>query len=270
MVSESAESGRLLELFDEQLRGTIADRLLPGERVEREGPVLCLYGGEGGGFVDYKDLSGLEGAGLDELITRCVAAFAARRERFEWKLFGHDRPADLGERLVAAGLVAEARETVMIASTASIAEERGLPEGVLLRDVTSRTDLDKIAAFEETVWDDGDDRGWLAWGLEAELASNPDALSIFVAEARGIIVCAAWVRFWSGTDFASLWGGSTLPAWRRRGIYRAMVAHRARLAAARGFRFLQVDASDHSRPILERLGFSPVTTTTPYVWTPPL
>jgi hypothetical protein len=29
-----------------------------------------------------------------------------------------------------------------------------------------------------------------------------------------------------------------------------------------------VDASDDSRPILERLGFVAVTTTTPYVWSP--
>ena len=28
-------------------------------------------------------------------------------------------------------------------------------------------------------------------------------------------------------------------------------------------------ASDNSRPILERLGFTAVTTTTPYVWSPP-
>ena len=83
------------------------------------------------------------------------------------------------------------------------------------------------------------------------------------------MVCAAWVRFASGTGFATLWGGSTLPAWRGRGIYRALVAQRANLAAARGFRYLQVDASDASRPILERLGFVPVTTTTPFIWMPP-
>jgi 3-oxoadipate enol-lactonase len=34
-------------------------------------------------------------------------------------------------------------------------------------------------------------------------------------------------------------------------------------------RYIEVDASDDSRPILERLGFVTVTTTTPYVWPPP-
>ena len=90
-----------------------------------------------------------------------------------------------------------------------------------------------------------------------------------VAEAGRTVACAAWIRFEQDTEFATLWGGATLPQWRRRGIYRASVAHRARLAAERGFRYLQTDASDDSRPILERLGFTAVTTTTPYVWSPP-
>jgi hypothetical protein len=47
------------------------------------------------------------------------------------------------------------------------------------------------------------------------------------------------------------------------------VAYRANLAAERGFRYLETDASDDSRPILERLGFTAVTTTTPWVWSPP-
>ena len=49
----------------------------------------------------------------------------------------------------------------------------------------------------------------------------------------------------------------------------AVIAHRANLAAARGLRYLQVDTSDDSRPILQRLGFVAVTTTTPYIWSPP-
>ena len=68
----------------------------------------------------------------------------------------------------------------------------------------------------------------------------------------------------AGTDFASLWGGGTLPEWRGRGIFRALVARRAALAAARGYRCLQVDALPTSEPILARLGFVRLATTTPY------
>ena len=76
------------------------------------------------------------------------------------------------------------------------------------------------------------------------------------------------MRFVDGTPFATLWGGATLEPWRGRGIYRALVRHRANLAASRGFRYLQVDASDDSRPILERLGFVAVTSTIPFTWSP--
>ncbi len=104
--------------------------------------------------------------------------------------------------------------------------------------------------------------------LEAERRADPGSLAIFVAEADGGVVSAGWVRFPAGTEFATLWGGATLSAWRGRGIYRALVARRARLAASRGCRYLEVDASADSRPILERLGFVAVTTTTPFVWSP--
>ena len=200
-------------------------------------------------------------------MARQVRVFAKRGEPFEWKLHAHDRPADLAERLRAAGFVPEATETVVIAQVAEVAAEPRLPEGVRLREVSDRADLDRIATMEEAIW--GDDRRWLADSLAAERAVDPDALTIVVAEAADTVVCAAWVRFARGTEFATLWGGGTLPEWRCRGIYRAVVAYRASLAAQRGFRYLQVDASDDSRPILERLGFVAVTTTTPYVWRPP-
>ena len=252
-----------LAAFDEQVRGSFADVLTEGEQIERIGPLVCVLGAAAGGFVGYRDLAGIEGAELDALITRCIALYADRGERFEWKLYGHDRPPDLARRLEAAGFVAEQRETVEIALAASIAGDPDLPEGVALRQATERADFDRIARFEATI--SGGDHGWLAEMLEGELTFDPGSITIAVVESGGEIVCAGWVRFALGTEFASLWGGSTLPAWRRRGIYRAVVAYRASLAATRGFRYLQVDASDESRPILERLGFVPVTTTTPYI-----
>jgi len=257
----------LLAAYDAQLRARIPDRLPPGEQAEQDGPVLRFTGHPAGGWVLYRDLAGLDGADLDELIARQVRVFAERGERFEWKLHGHDRPADLPDRLRAAGLAPEDQETVVIAPVSVVAAPPSLPDGVSLREVTERRDLERIARMEEEVW--RLEHSWLADMIEGERTADPDAISVVVAEAGEDVVCAAWIRFESGTDFATLWGGATLPAWRGHGIYRATVAYRANLAAARGFRYLEVDASDDSRPILERLGFVPVTTTTPFVWTPP-
>jgi GNAT superfamily N-acetyltransferase len=260
---------KLLAAYDAQVRDRVPELLPRGVTVERDGPLLRFLGLAGRGFVVYRDLGGLEGAELDELIARQVEVFGGRRERFEWKLHGHDLPKDLSRRLRAAGLVAEQRETIVIAPVADISVgEVRLPVGVSLREVTSRSDFERIAALEQAVWGDEDQQGWLVEMLESERSVDPDALTIVVAEAGRTVACAAWIRFEQDTEFATLWGGATLPEWRRRGIYRATVAYRARLAAERGFRYLATDASDDSRPILERLGFAAVTTTTPYVWSP--
>ena len=60
-------------------------------------------------------------------------------------------------------------------------------------------------------------------------------------------------------------GGGTLdlaPPWDSTGRP-SRTASASGIAAERGFRYLEVDASDDSRPILERLGFTTATTTTP-------
>jgi GNAT superfamily N-acetyltransferase len=259
----------LLAAYDAQLRGRIPDPPPPGAEVyERDGPVVRIAGWPGGGFVGYRDLGGVTGAELDALIARQVAFFRERAERFEWKTHSHDAPADLTERLRAAGFEPEETETVVIGRLAEIAAEPVLPDCVAIREVTERADLDRIARMEEGVSEGGGELTWIADMLGSERTARPDALSIFVAEAGDAVVSAAWVRFERGTSFATFWGGGTLPEWRRRGIYRALVAHRARLALARGFELVEVDASDDSRPILERLGFVPVTTTTPWIWSP--
>ncbi|WP_018351384.1 GNAT family N-acetyltransferase [Longispora albida] len=253
----------LLTAFDAATRGHRPTGMPEGVVVTDDGPVHRVAGAPWGGMVLYRDLGGLEGAGLDALIARQRDYFAGRGEHFEWKTYAHDAPADLPERLLAAGFEAQEPEAVVIGYVEPLVTPVVLPEGVTLREVTERADLEKIGELEAAVW--GGDWSGLVSGLEAEL---PDGkLVIVVAEAEGQVVSAGWVRL-TPKPFASLWGGSTLAGWRRKGIYRALVAYRAKLASDGGFEYLQVDASPDSRPILERLGMSVVTTTTPYIWKP--
>ena len=259
------DPSELLELYDAQLRAHVAERLPPGVSIERDGPITRTVGFGSSGWVEYRDLGDLDEAELDRLIARQTARFAERNEPFEWKFHSHDRPPFLEERLRVAGFEAEDLETVVIAEVAALPEVPA-PAGADVRQVNERADFERIAELERAVW--GHDDDWYADAFEQELAGDPDGLAIFVAEAGDRVVSAGWVRFPSCTEFATLWGGSTLPEWRGRGIYRALVHRRAALALERGRRYLEVDASDESRPILERLGFRPVTQTRPYVWRP--
>ncbi len=84
----------LREAYDSQLRAWLPDRLPAGMIVERDGPLVRVTG-DGSGFLSYRSLDGLYGPELDALIARQRDFFAARGEEVEWKLHGHDLPADL-------------------------------------------------------------------------------------------------------------------------------------------------------------------------------
>ncbi|MCB5182911.1 GNAT family N-acetyltransferase [Streptomyces antimicrobicus] len=254
------------DLYDaEERRGAVTDR--PGAVVERAGAVVRQCAPDGGwNAVVWSDL---REDTADAEIAAQVAYFAgAGVPRFEWKLYGHDRPADLGERLGAAGFVAEPAETLMVARTAEVgAEPPALPDGVRIEEVTDAAGVDLMMEAHRLAFDE--DHPGLREQLLGRLEAAPQTLMALVALADGRPVSAARMEIRPGGSFAGLWGGGTAPAWRGKGIYRALVAHRAAEAARRGIPYLQVDASPDSRPILHRLGFHALTTTTPYIWTNP-
>jgi GNAT superfamily N-acetyltransferase len=258
-----ASTNEILAAYDSQLRRLVPSVPPAGHQFHLDGPLLRVTG-QRRGFVETVQDLGMEGAAVDRLIREQRDYFAARGESMEWKTRSHDLPADLPARLMAAGFLPEDRETVLVSETAAITADPVLPQGVQLRQVHERQDLARIAAMKSEAW--GADYSWVGEDLRSRLASDPENLKVFAAEAAEELVSAAWVEFNQGTDFAGLWGGSTLAPWRGQGIYKALVAARAQAAAARGVKYLQVDASVDSEPILRRLGFREITTTTPYVW----
>lgn len=257
------DAAALLSAFDDQARPaewTIPD---PDAVVHRDGPVFRVSWPRRRGFVGGPPGLGVTGAELDGLIARQRDFFAARNQSVEWKTWGHDTPADLPERLIAAGFESEGRETVLI----GLAEEMTAPvrlDGIVVREAEEEADIHRLAATATEVF--GRNHDWLVEHL-VEKKDDPNVVAV-VAEAGGRVVSSSRLEIVAGTEFGGLWGGGTLAGWRGRGIYRALVAYRARLAVARGVKYLQVDASEDSRPILERLGFVTVTTTTGYAWNP--
>jgi hypothetical protein len=262
-----------LRAYDEQVRrSTVPPQ--PGWHVELAsgGAVLRIVSPPGLDWGCMVNCSDLDESSADRVIAEQVDFFRGLGRKFEWKWYGYDQPGDLRMRLEKAGFTAEDDESLIVGEVDEVVElcaGATVADGVTLRHVRPDhldADLAGIVALNQTVW--GEDLSHLVAELREELEHSPDDLRIHVAEVDGEIVCAAWVRFHTGTEFASMWGGSTLPQWRRKGIYRALVGRRAVQARDRGFRYLQVDASSESRPILERLGLTVLSGTTPYMWTP--
>jgi GNAT superfamily N-acetyltransferase len=178
----------------------------------------------------------------DGVVEPLVARMRELPGHVEWKYYSHDGP-ELRERLVAAGLEPDDEETVVVADAASIPLP---PEDVEVRIV------------DEEFVD-------LAASVFGDRFDLPEKAVAVVAVVDGQPVSGGRVDFEEGVEFAGLFGGITLPEYRGRGLYRATVAKRAELARERGYRWLYSDALPTSRPILERLGFVAITTTTPFL-----
>jgi GNAT superfamily N-acetyltransferase len=248
--------------FDAQIRRK-AEPDEPGAVVEADGGVLRWVAP--GSQTSCVIWSALTAETADKAIAAQRAYFAARGTAVEWKYYDYDQPADLPARLLAAGFEPDEEEVMLVAETASISTTITLPAGVRLVPVTDEAGVAAMMAVRDLAFPEspGDELGER---LLTQLHEAPEAVEMVVAMAGDEPVSAARIEFVSGTDFAGLWGGGTVPAWRGQGIFRALVAYRAGQAAERGYRYLQVDALPTSRPILQRLGFEAVARTTPYVF----
>jgi GNAT superfamily N-acetyltransferase len=259
------DTKKVLADYDAQVRrSTRAD--LAGSAVEDLGNVVrwLAPAGQGLSCITWSDL---DQGSADAAIAAQRAYFAARGDGVEWKLYDYDQPADLADRLVAAGFVPDDEELMLVAETAAIQADVVLPGGVRLEPVTDEAGVHALMSVHRHE-PGSEEMSWLTDTLLETLGDPRQLTEMVVAMAGEEPVSSARIEFVPGTDFAGLWGGSTVPQWRGKGIFRALVAYRADRAAARGYKYLQVDASQMSRPILKRLGFTPVASTTPYVWRP--
>ena len=259
------ERARRLTAYDTQLRGRPdAPSALT---IDRLGPLwLTTYAG-GRVLITYRDLGGADEAGVRRLVTDALAQCRADPAvvHVDWKARGHDAAPGLHDALVAHGFEPDEVEAIMIGEAAALAVDVPLPEGVTLRRIRDEGDVRAFSELQAEVFDIPVEP--MLRALMGRLAVDP-LMELWVAEvaegAGARMVSGGRLEPVAGTEFAGLWGGATLEAWRGRGIYRALTAERARSALRGGFTLMNSDSSDDSRPILERSGFLQVSTTTQY------
>ena len=130
--------------------------------------------------------------------------------------------------------------------------------------ITDPEKLSDVLTVQQQVWDE--DFSWLGEYLGSTLSGYPEQMSVSVAYVNEQPASAAWTYFPRHSQFASLWGGSTISGFRGQGLYTALLAVRAQEAKARQARYLTVDASAMSRPILEKFGFEMIAYSYPCKW----
>lgn len=126
------ETQDILDLYDRQVRAR--PRALPRLTLEQIDGTLLLTGLFN--FVCHWDFA-------DEDAATVVARLAARSwggpGALTWDIYGHDRPAGLGDRLAAAGFVQEHVSTLMLMDLEVAA--LAMPPGIEVRRVTDQAGL---------------------------------------------------------------------------------------------------------------------------------
>src|SRR5256885_14650300 len=122
-------------------------------RVERDGAVVrVLEAGDGWAGVTWSDL---DEAGADATIAAQIERFAAVGRPWEWKHYSYDRPADLPERLRAAGFTPEEPEALLVAEIADLALDVPPPPGITLQPVVDRAGVDRLVPLHDPVFGGG-------------------------------------------------------------------------------------------------------------------
>lgn len=254
-----------LSYYDAQLR---TDAETPSAvKVQRLGPLRLINFTGGQGFITYRHISPTSGVNLAALVGEALAYYRAQPEinDVEWKSRGHDHAPGLHEQLLAHGFALDASESIMIGRAADLSAETPLPAGVTLRRIFCEDDVRAMTAMQDLTFGEAVSPRH-AEAILRRLATA-DGMQLWVAEdSTGTILSAGRLEPVPGTDFAGIWGGATVAAYRGQGIYRALTAARARAALELGKTLIHSDSTEYSRPILERYGLLKVSTTTPYRW----
>lgn len=192
-------------------------------------------------------------ANVEERIDEVVEFFRARGRSFVWWIGPSSTPADLPARLERRGFVSQGKFAAMAAALPlDVPPISPAIEVIEVHD--ERTALDSVSAGF-----------WRATEDEIRWVARERAQYVRCPKRRGGFVVGyldgspVSTAFWRDTPDGHLvyfGGGATLPAFRERGAYSALVAYRAARAAERGVRWAAVTADRAtSASILARRGF---------------
>lgn len=244
-------------LMDEYAQYERSGLKLPGYSKMNLGNVVRFVAeDEWGSFIGYYQLSSDE---LDNAIENEIRFFKSCGKNFEWKVYDTDKSPDIKQKLVQHGFEAGEKESFMLLELSGVDY---LTESVACVEVNDAKGIRDYISVSENVW--GGDHSGQEVHLLACKNNAPENTVLYVIYEDGEPVSSARIEYTVNSPFAGIWGGSTIEAYRGRGHYSALLHKRINDAKKRGVKYLTIDASDMSRPIVEKYGFKFITTTTPY------
>ncbi|MDV5169325.1 GNAT family N-acetyltransferase [Photobacterium rosenbergii] len=249
----------VMHAYNEHERKVI--NAIGGKVIDTDGVIKFVSDSPEGSYISYFSLTEQS---AQAAVEKEMAYFYSLGKPFEWKTYSTDEPSHIGELLLSNGFEQEESESFMALDLLA-ASEREVDESRIVEVIDAKGIRDAVSV-QEQVW--GRNYEWQYAHLLNMKTQTPDELSIYVVYEDGKPVTSAWIVYNAKSPFAGIWGGSTIAEYRGRGHYSLLLNKRINEAKERGKQYLIIDASEMSRPIVEKHGFVFVSTTTPYVYQP--
>jgi hypothetical protein len=202
----------------------------------------------------------------DVVILKEAAHYRALASEVEWKVYQHDSPSDLLQRLERHGFEAGLRETVLVLDLQNHVSWIEAPSAYQVTRIEDANEVDLYRQAAEEIFEK--DHEFTARELLSSIRRRSTRHRGYMVIEENTAASIGRLDSHPQSAFGGMYEGGTLEQYRGRGMYRATVAARARDAIKLGARYLLVDALPTSRPILERLGFVRLTDTWPCILKP--
>lgn len=203
---------------------------------------------------------------LHDVIHREVEYLAPLNQPFTWKVYDHDLLPSLRDQLTEHGfqpdddpadvMVFDVKKDSPILHQAVTAD---------IRRIRDEDGLKDVVAVLDQVW--GGHNAWVYDRLGSHLKVH-NYLSVYAAYVEDRPASIAWTYFPRG-QFATLFAGSTLPEYRKQGLYTTLLATRLKEIRERGYHYAVVETGSMSKPIVARHGFRKLTTVHDFEWKRP-
>jgi GNAT superfamily N-acetyltransferase len=219
---------------------------------ELNGVFVASFGSDDPAYVDAK---------IDEVLD----FFTSRGSSFVWTTGPSTRPADLPAMLEARGFAQFGKTTGMAVDIQAVNEQVHVNTDVIISEVEKLDDLKTMCEVEKQGFGSSEEaaRRYFNTYVNAGFGKGTP-WHHYIGWWRAMPVASASLLYHAGV--AGIYGVSTIPVARRRGIAATMTLYALREARKMGYRVAILSPTDMSEAIYRRIGFQAYCTLLHYEW----